>query len=76
MKQAVEHSGILSFAGKLASVDYIAEPEAAALAILPNLFQSHPLEVRSFRTPLFSCRLIALMFQSSNWPQFPDLLAW
>lgn len=67
MKRAVETSGILSFAGKLASIDYIPEPEAAAIAIIPRVLKDRPLEVRPSSTALSRSCPTALMFQSLTW---------
>jgi hypothetical protein len=53
MDQAVVHSGVPSFARKPASVDYIPEPEAAAIAVIPDLSQTNSLSVRSDVLRLF-----------------------
>ncbi|KAK4234783.1 hypothetical protein C8A03DRAFT_37410 [Achaetomium macrosporum] len=46
MKQAIEKSRILSLSGgRLASFDFVPEPEAAAIAVLPQLLQHRDLKL-------------------------------
>lgn len=51
MREAVEASGILMLDhhGCPAPMDFIAEPEAAALALVPEIARSHALQVRRCR---------------------------
>lgn len=47
MREAIETSNILTFNdGCPAPMDFIAEPEAAALALVPEISRSHALQVR------------------------------
>ncbi len=49
MREAIEASGILMLAGCPAPMDLIAEPEAAAIALVPEIARSHALQVRHAR---------------------------
>ncbi len=79
MKEAINKSHVLQLPGRLpASVSFIAEPEAAAIAVLPRAVQSGRLKVRLLsRRALPSssfprtCSITDLVARGSPSPPFP-----